>query len=269
MALVGFLTGCTTIGGYRVPPIPSTEPFSGSSLTSRLYYVDGQIRQSPCTTYEPSARACARGREFAFNEFDAAYNMAQAGDVIVLRGGRYASPIRPVTSGTAVACRSHTGEIAAISVQDGPAIQLKGVQRITISSLVLRDSLGWGRLEDSHYNVISANKFIEALARGTTGGLKLVRSHFNKIERTVSIVATTALSCRSQIPTKLGLIVEGKLLDTFIQKKIKWIDHRQIGNQGDFNAQFRSRFRKHEAGEIVSKRILLPVHEVRFWCHLE
>ncbi len=186
LIFVSLLAACTSIGGYRVPSPPSTAPFAGASVTPRLYYVDDRIQQSPCTNYDPSTRTCSAGRELAFNGLDAANNMAQAGDVIVLRAGLYSSPIRPTASGTSqapITYRNHTGEVVAISVQDEPAIQLKGVQHITISGLVLRDSLGWGRLEDAHYNVISANKFIEALARGTTGGLKLVRSHFNHVEK--------------------------------------------------------------------------------------
>ena len=186
LTLVSILTACTTTDGDRVPPPPSTAPFAGSPVAPRLYYVDGQIQQSPCTAYDPSTRTCGAGRELAFNDLDAANNMAQAGDVIVLRGGLYSTPIRPAASGTTQAPIKYvgqSGEVAAISVQDEPAIQLKGVQHITISELVFRDSLGWGRLEDAHYNSLSANKFIEALARGTTGGLKLVRSHFNRLEK--------------------------------------------------------------------------------------
>lgn len=186
LAIICLLTACTTIGGNQVPPLPSTAPFAGAEVAPRLYYVDGQIKQSPCTDYDPSNRVCAAGRELAFNSLEIANNMAQAGDVIVLRGGLYSTPVRPTASGTTLAPIKYvgqSGEVAAISVPDEPAIQLKGVQHITISSLVFRDSLGWGRLEDAHYNSISANKFIEALARGTTGGLKLVRSHFNRLEK--------------------------------------------------------------------------------------
>lgn len=186
LTFVCLLAACTTIGGYSVPPPPSTAPFAGAAVSPRLYYVDSLIRRSPCTNYDPSTRTCTAGRELAFSGLDAANNMAQAGDVVVLRGGLYSSPIRPAASGTAqapITYRSQTGEVVTISVQEEPAIQLKGVQHITISGLVLRDSQGWGRLEDAHYNVISANKFIEALARGTTGGLKLVRSHFNRVDK--------------------------------------------------------------------------------------
>jgi Periplasmic copper-binding protein (NosD) len=186
LAIISLVTACTTTGGNRVPPLPSIAPYAGSPVAPRLYYVDGQIRQSPCTAYDPSTRSCGAGRELAFNDLDAANNMAQAGDVIVLRGGLYSSPIRPAASGTLQAPIKYVGqsdEVAAVTVQDEPAIQLKSVQHITISGLVFRDSLGWGRLEDAHYNSISANKFIEALARGTTGGLKLVRSHFNRLEK--------------------------------------------------------------------------------------
>ena len=174
------------MSSYRVPSAPSTAPFAGPAIQARLYYVDGLVQQSPCTTYNPSFRTCNTGRELAFNELDAPNGMAQAGDIIVLREGLYATPIKPAASGTSaspIIYRNQTGEVAVITVTDEPAIQLTGVQHILVSGLVLRDSLGWGRFEDAHYNVISGNKFIEAMARGTTGGLKLVRSHFNQVER--------------------------------------------------------------------------------------
>jgi parallel beta-helix repeat protein len=41
--------------------------------------------------------------------------------------------------------------------------------------------VGWARLEDSTHNILRRNHFSNATAKGTTGGVKLVRSHLNRI----------------------------------------------------------------------------------------
>ncbi len=186
LAVAGLLAACTTMSGHRLPKTPSAAPIDGPAVEPRTYYVDPQVQQGSCTTYSTSRRTCNAGEELAFNDLESANTMAQAGDIIVLRGGLYSTSIKPAASGTAaspIVYRNQMGEVAVITVADNPAIQLIGVQHVLVSGLVVRDSLGWGRIEDAHYNVISDNRFIEALARGTTGGLKFVRSHYNLIER--------------------------------------------------------------------------------------
>ena len=52
---------------------------------------------------------------------------------------------------------------------------------IVVDGLTVRNVGGWGRLEDAAYNTIRNCTFSNATVQGTTGGLKLVRSTYNRI----------------------------------------------------------------------------------------
>src|SRR5207249_1589284 len=98
--------------------------------------------------------------------------------------GVYREPLVPAASGTPaepITFRNSGGEPVTITGVDAPAIQLIGRGHIIVQGLIVSDVLGWGRLQDSHDILIRSMTFRNATAGGTTGGLKLVRSWFNRI----------------------------------------------------------------------------------------
>jgi parallel beta-helix repeat protein len=179
-----WLFGCTG-GGNPPPAFQTVTPVTDTAAGKRLYFVDGSLGVNPCPVYEPATRSCGNGRELAFNNLRDANGMARAGDTIEIRAGHYPDPLRPGSGGTpsaALTWRAYQKEAVVLSVAEEPALQLIRVQHVTISGLHIDQSLGWARLEEAHHNRIVGNTFTEAIARGTTGGLKVVRSHYNRIE---------------------------------------------------------------------------------------
>ena len=120
----------------------------------------------------------------AFKSLGEANNAATAGDTIEIRAGSYNEQISPGRSGVGgaqITYRNFNGEEVTINQVDQPAIYLLNKSHIVIQGVTINDVLGWGRLENAHHNTIKNIRFINALARGTTGGLKLVRSHYNQV----------------------------------------------------------------------------------------
>lgn len=179
------LTGCSISSGSLPPPFVVTTDNDSSTPVPRQYFVDGSLKVNPCPAYDPATRSCGSGSQLAFNNLEDANSMARGGDTIRIRGGHYSDPIRPEHSGTTAAPLTYRGmddETATVTTAEEPALQLLRVHHIVIEGLHIDSSLGWGRLEDAHHNHIVGNTFTEAIARGTTGGLKLVRSHYNRVE---------------------------------------------------------------------------------------
>ena len=120
----------------------------------------------------------------AFKSIGEANIAATAGDIIEIRMGSYNEQISPDRSGMGgaqITYQNFNDEEVSINNVDQPAILLKNKSHIVIQGIAINDVLGWGRLENAHNNTIKNNRFTNALARGTTGGLKLVRSHYNQI----------------------------------------------------------------------------------------
>ncbi|MCP5184191.1 MAG: right-handed parallel beta-helix repeat-containing protein [Pseudomonadales bacterium] len=184
LAIAVFTAGCSTGGAYVVPTPAAATPVTGNAVPGRVFFVDASLPTGPCTAYDAGTRHCGSGRDLAFKNLADAAGMAGPGDRVIIRAGIYASPLRPMQSGTRsapVVFTAASDERAEIVVAEAPALQLTGVQHIHIQGLDIHDSLGWARLEDAHFNTIERNHFSDAIARGTTGGLKLVRSHNNRI----------------------------------------------------------------------------------------
>ena len=70
------------------------------------------------------------------------------------------------------------------------------------------------------------------------------------------------LAIRRQFERLLGRIGEGKLLGLRLEEEVERVEHRHLGDQIDFDAQFLRRLGKHQPGQVVRLRILLPVHEM-------
>jgi hypothetical protein len=147
-------------------------------------YVDGQIGSSDCTGYSPSSRACGSGSARVFRSLQSAAEAAGPGDVVHVREGTYGERLIPARSGTEaqpITWTAAPGETVTLTGADEPAIYLKGLSHIVIDGFTVTSVVGWARLEDSTDNVVVRNRFSKASATGTTGGVKLVRSHLNRI----------------------------------------------------------------------------------------
>ena len=188
------------------PPADRTglPPLFHQSVPAGPLFVDTALSREACDSYAPASRLCHGGSEQAYKTIGLALDNAYAGDTVVIRQGRYNEPVAPVRSGTAgnpITVRGFGNEQVTVGDLDRPAIQLTRCDHIIIEGLSIDNSLGWGRLEESNYNVLRNNRFDRALARGTTGGLKLVRSHYNRIVANSFIGETTASYCRNPIAT--------------------------------------------------------------------
>jgi parallel beta-helix repeat protein len=91
------------------------------------------------------------------------------------------SPQRSGTAGNAIAFKGFSGETATLTGVDQPAILLKNLSWLIVEGLTVHGCAGVGRIEGSNDITIRNNRFAGATARGTTGGLKFVRSARNRI----------------------------------------------------------------------------------------
>ncbi len=184
-AICALTAACASLPeSYDTPAAPAVPDAATAKGLTRTYFVDGTLSANPCTHYNVRQRSCGNGRELAFDNLSDVNAMAQAGDTILLRGGTYTEQVAPRASGgtkAPIIYRAFEDERVQIAGFDMPAIWLVGVQHIEISGLEVHHVQGWGRLENAHNNTIEHNNFHNALARGTTGGLKLVQSHYNRI----------------------------------------------------------------------------------------
>jgi len=160
---------------------------AGAAADGRTLYVDVQLAADSCTTYSATTRRCDGGTEAAYRDPDAASRAATPGDTVMIRGGVYARPFAPATSGretAAITFRGHPGETVTFTqtaATDGPAITIRGRSYLTIQSIAVEDVHAWIGIEDSHHIVIRDSRFSRAGARGSKAGLKFVGSHDNKI----------------------------------------------------------------------------------------
>ena len=184
LGVAATLTACTSLPAHYELPGPPTVEAPAASDGHRTFYVDNSLSTNPCTRYDVQTRSCGGGRELAFNNLADANGMVAAGDSVLIRSGTYTEQVAPSRSGTGEAPIRYAAfqqEDVDVVTPEAPGILLKNVQNIVIERLTVRDSRGWGRLENAHANRITGNDFREALATGTRGGLKLVDSHYNLI----------------------------------------------------------------------------------------
>ena len=147
-------------------------------------HVDNTLAASCGTTYNPTTRSCSGGSAAGYRTLAEGLAAAQAGDTVLLRAGTYTERLIPPRSGAAgapITIRNYSGENPVLTGTSEPAIFLSGRSYLIIEGLRVDNVVGWGRLEDSSHNIIRNNRFSRATSTGTTGGLKLVRSTYNKI----------------------------------------------------------------------------------------
>ena len=151
---------------------------------SATIHADPGIPSDCVGNYNQDTRTCGSGNAVAYRTLKGAVAAAQAGDTVLLRGGTYQEALIPPRSGAPanpITFRSYPGETATLSNIDEPAILLLNRSYLIVEGLTVTDVLGWGRVESSSYNIVRNNRFAGAIAHGTTGGLKFVKSHFNKV----------------------------------------------------------------------------------------
>ena len=151
---------------------------------SATIHADSGLSGDCVGSYDPTTRTCGSGTAVAYRTLNAAAAAAQAGDDVLLRGGNFQEILSPPQSGTPgnyITFKSFPGETATLSGVNNPAISLLNRSYLIIEALTVTDVLGWGRIESSSYNIFRNNRFARAAAHGTTGGLKFVKSTFNKV----------------------------------------------------------------------------------------
>jgi len=147
-------------------------------------HADSDITGDCVGSYNPTARSCTGGIAVAYRALSGAAAAAQAGDIVLLRGGNFQETLSPSQSGTPdnyITFKSYPGETATLSGVNSPAISLLNRSYLIIEGLTVTDVLGWGRIESSSYNIVRNNRFVRATAAGTTGGLKFVKSTANRV----------------------------------------------------------------------------------------
>lgn len=147
-------------------------------------HADPMLSSDCVGSYNPDTRSCGSGEMAAYATLRGAAAAAQPGDVVLLREGTFREALDPPRSGvpgSEITFKSYPGETAVLSGVDAPALFLSNRSHVIVEGLTVRDVLGWGRVESSRHIIIRNNRFSEALARGTTGGLKFVKSAFNRV----------------------------------------------------------------------------------------
>lgn len=147
-------------------------------------YVDNTLAANCVSSYNPATRSCTGGSAAGYQSIADGLASAQAGDTVQLRAGTYNERLIPPRSGTSelyITIKNFAGENPTVTGTTEPAILLAGRSYLIIDGLRVDNVVGWGRIEDSSHNIIRNNRFSRATSTGTTGGLKLVRSTYNKI----------------------------------------------------------------------------------------
>lgn len=152
--------------------------------TATTIFVDSGISSNCVGTYNPGTRACGGGSDIGYRTVTSGVATAQAGDTVMIRGGTYQERLAPPRSGSSnnyIIIKNYPGETATLSNVNLPAIFFLNNTYLIIEGLTVSDVLGWGRIENSHFNIIRNNRFLRATAHGTTGGLKFVKSTANSV----------------------------------------------------------------------------------------
>jgi parallel beta-helix repeat protein len=183
--LAAFLAGLAPACGGSSPTEGGGTDGGGTPGGSpATLFVDGRIGALSCADYAPATRACGGGTARAFRTLQGAAEAAGPGDTVRVRAFTYAERLIPGHSGSEaqpITFTAEAGEAAILSNLDEPAIFLQGKSYIVIEGLTITNVVGWARLEDASHNTLRSNHFSDATASGTTGGVKLVRSTYNRI----------------------------------------------------------------------------------------
>ena len=151
-------------------------------LRAVTIFVDAQLPASSCGNYDPATRSCGAGVNLAYKTVSGAAGVTSAGTVILIRGGSYAEPLAPVNSGIAgspITFQAYPGELVYLA--GSTAIYLPNRSYIVVDGIRAEDTR-WVEANNSHYNIIRNCVFKRTPASGTTGNIRFIRSHYNRIQ---------------------------------------------------------------------------------------
>jgi hypothetical protein len=179
------LLGCKNIFSSKVCFILFLILIPGSTnAQGKTIYLDLSVAANCLSTYNSANRSCTGGTETAYKTLTDGVNAAQPGDILLLRAGTYGQ-LAPSVSGIAgqpITIKNYPGETARIANLSGVvAINIIDRSDLIIEGLTIENVLGFGRLEGASRITLKGNTFKTATSTGTTSGLKLVRSSYNKI----------------------------------------------------------------------------------------
>ncbi len=147
-------------------------------------FVDLQIAATSCDDYDVESRSCGAGTETAYQTLAGAAEVAAPGDTVLIREGDYGEVLEPSTSGTAggpITYRNFQAEVVALVGDFSPAaIQLASVSYLVIQGLTVADTR-WVEASDVHDVTLRNNTFTSTPATGTTGNVRFIQSHHNRI----------------------------------------------------------------------------------------
>jgi hypothetical protein len=155
-------------------------------------YVDSQISSSPCTKYNPATKNCGTGTDSAYSTIAAASAAASPGTTVLIRGAVYSEPLIPQTSGAPgqyITFKNYGNEEVFLGGETG--IVLAHRRYIWIEGLHVEDRF-WlesnnsdaefaNNFQNRNFNVIKSCIFKRTPASGTTGNIRFVRSHDNRL----------------------------------------------------------------------------------------
>lgn len=137
-----------------------------------------------CDTYNSESRDCSSDASIrGYANLNAVLSVLKPGDELLLREGQYAQISIPVSGSVDkdIVISGYHNESVVISDTRNVGIHVAGQSDLIIRNLEVTDVLGFGRLEDSNRISLENIQFSKAIASGTTGALKLVRSQSNRI----------------------------------------------------------------------------------------
>ena len=151
-------------------------------LRAATIFVDAQLPTASCGNYDPATRSCGAGANPAYKTIGGAAGVASAGTVVLIRGGSYAEQLMPANSGVAgspITFQAYPGE--SVYLTGATAIYLASRSHIVVDGIHAEDTR-WVEANNSHYNVIRNCVFKRTPASGTTGNIRFISSHYNRIQ---------------------------------------------------------------------------------------
>ncbi|HYE25374.1 MAG TPA: right-handed parallel beta-helix repeat-containing protein [Clostridia bacterium] len=179
--IVAMLGGCTgRTSQARTPAKSEVATESGG----RTFYVDPGLTTASCRTYSVSGRNCSGGTALAYRDLNSASGAALPGDTILVRGGTFSTQFAPRRSGAQgapITFKAYPNETVTITDVSEQALYIIGESYLALDGFTISDVTAWARIEGSNNITIENSTFLRARSRGTTGSIKFVSSHHNRL----------------------------------------------------------------------------------------
>ncbi|HYE24030.1 MAG TPA: choice-of-anchor D domain-containing protein, partial [Clostridia bacterium] len=164
--------------------IQLTGTLATGSTGGRTFYVDSRLTTASCATYSASARSCGAGTALAYRDLNSASGAALPGDTVLVRGGSFSTQFTPQQSGTQsapITFKAYPNETVTITGVSAPALYILNKSHIVIDGFTISNVTAWGRIETSNNITIKNSRLTVATSSGTTGSIKFVSSHYNRL----------------------------------------------------------------------------------------